>query len=282
MSDQIPAQGSQQDTGTTPQTPITPTEPQQQGDPNLQQGGSVPPQNAAPVLDPTVARLIQDSIRSQAERAERAERELNELRNKVNTQPAPPPLTPEQQSEQFLTRPIDTVKDIVSRQIAEQVNPINQMMQQYIQQQQRTAAVENAKAQLRMNKQSFPHFALIESDFDVAIQQVPNIDNNTVVMLYNMLVGQAYTTGRLNQQQQRTSVQQQPQQQFSQPPQNNNMLPPHLRPTAPAAPQNTQTQQVNLTEQERALARYYRMTDQEYVEFRDSQNFFVKPNAGSK
>jgi len=276
-SEQDQALDQQVTTETTTQNPITPTDPNLQGDPNLNQVGLNPQAPTGPTLDPRVAALIQDSIAAQARRADMAERRLKEIED---AQKAPPPLTPEQQTQMFMQRPIDAVTQVVQREIQQQITPINNMMNEYIQTQQKANAIATAKAQLRANVQSFPYFAQIESQFDQAVNQLVSIDNNSIVLLYNMLVGQMFHQNPTAFQQPQTPQRQMPPQTPQQP--NQTMLPAHLRPSNNPPPRNENKAPLQITEQERSLARYYKMSDEEYVAMRDADKtaFMAKPQGG--
>ena len=126
----------------------------------------------------------------------------------------------------------------------------------------------------------------VKKNIESGVAHIHSTFNNTIVMIYNALVGQAFNSGVLRSQQP-TQPQNVPTQQFSPSQGNpqqptNNMMPAHLRPqpNSPPTAQNN-NQPLSITEEERALARFYKMNDADYVALRDNRNFVVKPTTGA-
>ena len=217
-------------------------------------------QPIAPVgPDPRLIESYQQQLLAESRERARLQRELEEERNRRAN--VPEVVTPEQERE-FFDRPRTATAEIVRAEIASQVAPLNQ----FVQQQQRQQIIFTLKGQMRQMPQQYPYVNQIEGLMDQVLQNAQVINGDVMAMAYNTALGYYVNGGGQLGTPQAPNTPQTPAPTTPVTP-----IPAHVRPSAPpAAPSNTRTPaKRTLNENEKRIARHNRMTDEEYIKWTD-------------
>lgn len=181
------------------------------------------------------------------------ERRIQELQQQLNTREVPKDSRP--QWDQFTETPVDVIR----REVAEQVKPIND----FVLEMKKTTLANNIKAQLRNQPQYARVLALGEGYVDQVLATMPQITIDSVMVACNIVAGKL-AMGEL-----------QPLGTYSDPSPTPTptpapkIVPPHTPPSATPVtrqPNNKQEEKPweNLSENELRLARHYGMTPEQY------------------
>lgn len=251
--------------GTSPVDPPDTTENTQEQPVGNQPDPSDPPpsdnNNNQPGGDPTILAAYNEQLIAQG-------RELARLRAEIEKNNAPKPevereLTEDEEKE-FFNKPVSTIKKLVKSEVDASIRPLNQFTANTQKQQ----ILASLKEQMKKQPNQFPYIevASVEQMFDQILTNAPSIDANAAVTAYNMAVGYAVSNGGIDSLKPRNDN----------PPPNNSRStlpvpgnPAHVRPTAPSTPAPGNKKLRTLTEAERKIARFNKMTDAEYIAWTD-------------
>lgn len=226
-----------------------------------------PPTPTTPPAPVPVVQQNDDVMRAYQQQLLETSRTNNELRKRLDElerKPAAPP-TPEEEKA-FFDTPRTTTAEIVRRELATQVEPINK----FVQQMQRDTVIANYKTQMRSLASQFPYLGLVESIFDQVMANTAQIDQSSVINAYNLAVGHYVSTGgRLEN---NTPAAPSNAVHATHTPTTNNVPnPPRIPPSAPPAPVNRNNGKAKrvLNENEKKIARYNGMTEEQYIAWTD-------------
>lgn len=178
--------------------------------------------------------------------AERRAREAQEQLNAARVSTQTPPKTVE--SAEYFADPVSHTRNLIREELAQAVAPLNELARQT----QNQNTYMQVKQQLRMHPQLGPHFAAIESVLDQEARYLNQIDVNSVGALAVNIIGRA-NLGMI------------PGVALGAPARP--VAPPQVPPAAPRNVPTAPTTPVELTEDQRRLARMNGMTDEQYIAF---------------
>lgn len=206
-----------------------------------------PQQPTQPQPDPNILSAYQQQLLEQSRENQRLQRELENAR-RVPEQP----ITPEKEKD-FFDKPMTSMAELVRKEMAQQIAPINAFTAQI----QRQQAYDSLKNQMRNNAQ-FPHLVSVEGLLDQIMQSAQQIDANTVIAAYNTALGYYVSNGG--------QLSQQPNTQAPQTPNRPNVPnPPHIRSSPPSITPQQGRKIRALNENEKKIARFNGFTDEEYL-----------------
>lgn len=185
--------------------------------------------------------VIQQNARERAE----LQRQIDELR--TANAPRAEPVS----GADFLQDPSRHIASIVAAEIRNQVAPLND----FVQQTQRQSAYTNLKNQLRMDPGFAAILPQIEAELDQQASGLNPMRIEAIAMMAQTLYGQKAMRGLL------TPVPTIP---LNTQPVVNRPVNPSPTPSAPANNTQAPVVKVNLTEDERRIARFNNMTDEQY------------------
>lgn len=234
---------------------------QQQGStiespPNNEQSATTPntPEAPKPVVDPAILAAYQEELLNKSRRNAELERQLAERNREPERE-----LTPDDEKAYF-EKPISTIKGLISEQLAAQVKPLND----FVNLQRRAQIIGTFKQQMAARPAQFPYIVQVEQIFDQIMMNEPTIDESSVVRAYNAALGYFISNGgNLN-----ATPQTPPPETPNRTPTNVPTNPPHYKPAAPAPIDkggNSKPKLRELTENEKKIARFNGMSDEEYI-----------------
>lgn len=211
----------------------------------------------APVpFDPSILQAYEAQLQSESQRNARLERELAEARRV----PAAPP-TPEKEKE-FFDTPRSTMVEIVREELKNAVGPLND----YVSQTRRDAVISEFKRQMRANPAGYPFIDKVEDIVDKIIATATNVDANTMTLAYNSAVGHVVSTKGYEALVGTSTPAPTPTPTPSPVP----STPPRIPPSPPAPrPIGDNKPKRVLNENEKKIARFRGMTDEQYIVWTD-------------
>ncbi len=191
-------------------------------------------------------------LREQAE-------ELRRLREEVTRRNAPPPPTSDEQKQRFFNNPMDVLREEIQAGIA----PILEITKGFKAQ----TEYDVIKNKFKNDPRYAEIFPSIESYVDQIMAKSEKTETNMRTAV--LVAAGALQTGEIPRQSSNNPAPKVPVNTNTNTNQNTQVTPAHLRSTPPAPPVPDNKPKIVMTELERRLAREQRMTDEEYVRFRD-------------
>lgn len=218
----------------------TPTE-------EVQETPTIPTPDAPDSTADDDRQLFLSSLREQA-------RKIDELNARLAAQAeAKVTAAEEEEIPEYMRPQYEMMSKLIEKKLAASVAPLNETAS-FMRRREQRAEVER---HLLAHAQLGPAYQAVKEQMDSALDSMQSYDPGVVVATLNALYGQAAMTGRLK---------------------NGTPTPPKTTPNASPRPvpvttppkKETSSGKLNITESERTMARRARMTDEEWVAYRDS------------
>jgi hypothetical protein len=209
------------------------------------------------------------------------ERKIQELEARINSKPPEPPRQITQEEEQsFFSTPKSATRDLIREELSTQLAPLMSFVGSFP----KRTALDTIKDQIRQD----PRFGAILTENETYIDQMLQGAEPTEANVKSALltVYGAKQMGLINSPTINNPPVNAPTINGNPPPNQqpaNMTIPPHLRPSAPAAPRDESKQPVKpLTENEIRLAREWGMTAEEYRAGQQEGSLIIEPEITAK
>lgn len=223
------------------------------------------------IIDPRdeVIEAYKQQLLAESRRGASLAQENERLRSAPQTPPAANVEPTDEEEQEFFKKPVSTIKRLVKAEVESTVRPLNAFTANI----ERNNVIERAKEQMRGNPSAFPYISIpeVESYMDQMIASAKGLDANIFVLAYNTAVGYAISNGV---ELKKGATPTTPSNRSTSVP---SPTPPYVRPTAPAPVNAPGAKKLRaLSEAERKIARFNKMTDAEYILFTDGENSIVR------